>query len=339
MAPIRVLIVGQGIAGTTLAWQLRWRGVSVALIDRGEPATASRVAAGLMTPVTGQRLAKSWRLDDLWPAAVAHYQRAEAETGERFFRPGPMLRLFQSADERAAFEAKATAFGEWVKPLDPPVSQGDFAAPFGGFEMPTAGRLEVARYLDASRRQLPVMTADLAADFDLSGDGVRVVRLGLTADRVAFCRGVGDVGNPWFADVRFHPAKGEILTVRIPGLAETRIVHHGVWLVPLGGHLFRVGATFDRDNLDTVPTAAGREEVLAKLRALVRRAVKVVEHQAAVRPVIAAGRPTLLRHPTDPRLWLFNGLGSKGSLLAPYFAAQLAETIAQESPPVATGGL
>ncbi|MFO0850258.1 MAG: FAD-binding oxidoreductase [Gemmataceae bacterium] len=334
------LIVGQGIAGTALAWQLRWRGVAVAAIDRGEPATASRVAAGLMTPVTGQRLAKTWRLDDLWPAAVAHYRRAEAETGERFFLPGPSVRLFQSADERAAFEAKAGGFGEWVRPPNPPVNPDDLAAPFGGFEMPTAGRLLTGRYLDASRRSLSVTTADLApTDLDLSGDGVRVPRLGLTAGRVVFCRGVGDAASPWFADVRFHPAKGEILTVRIPGLAETRVVHHGVWLVPLGDDLFRVGATFDRDNLDTLPTDAGREEVLAKLRAFVRRPVEVVEHQAAVRPVISAGRPTLLRHPADSRLWLFNGLGSKGSSLAPYFAARLAETLTHESPPVATGGL
>jgi glycine/D-amino acid oxidase-like deaminating enzyme len=337
MTRTRILIVGQGLAGTALAWQLHWRGVSAAVIDRGEPATASRVAAGLLTPVTGQRLAKTWRLDDLWPAAVAHYRRAEADTGERFFRPGPMVRLFRSAGERTRFETKAGEFGDWVRSPDPPPGDG-FAAPFGGFEMPTAARLEVAKYLDASRRRLTVVTTDLTDnDLDLSGHAVRVPRLGLTAGRVVFCRGVGDAGSRWFAGVRFQPAKGEILTVRIPGLTEPRVVHHGVWLVPLGDGLFRVGATFDRVNRDAVPTAAGRDEVLAKLRAFVRRPVQVVAHEAAVRPVTQPGRPTVAQG-ADPRVWLFNGLGTKGSLLAPYFADQLAEALTRESPPAIAGG-
>src|ERR1700754_85545 len=65
------VIVGQGLAGTALAWHLRWRRFRVLVLDRRDAVTSSRVAAGLLTPITGKRLALTWRFADLWPEAVA----------------------------------------------------------------------------------------------------------------------------------------------------------------------------------------------------------------------------------------------------------------------------
>ena len=57
------IIVGQGLAGTTLAWCLLEAGLSVLVTDREEEVTSSKIAAGLITPITGQRLALSWQVD------------------------------------------------------------------------------------------------------------------------------------------------------------------------------------------------------------------------------------------------------------------------------------
>ena len=87
------VIVGQGLAGTSLAWHLRWLGQRVAVIDHESPVTASRVAAGLISPLTGKRLAVSWRFRELWEYAIALYERVQLETNTRFFYPGPIIRL------------------------------------------------------------------------------------------------------------------------------------------------------------------------------------------------------------------------------------------------------
>src|SRR5205814_8687623 len=94
MTAFDVIVVGQGLAGTALTWHLRWRGRRVLTLDREDPVTPSRVAAGLLTPITGKRLAPMWQLAELWPAAVAFYRRAEAEVGERFFHENGALRFF-----------------------------------------------------------------------------------------------------------------------------------------------------------------------------------------------------------------------------------------------------
>src|SRR5205823_8988980 len=108
----------------------------------------------------------SWRWDELYPAACAIYRTVEAETGTTFFHQRPALRLFASESERDEFSrrestilrglVRAAAVPEW------------FEAPFGGFEMPDAARLDVPRYLDASRDYFRARGAYLAAEVESS---------------------------------------------------------------------------------------------------------------------------------------------------------------------------
>ena len=111
-------IVGAGLAGTTLAWALVRRGRTVVLYDSEPPVTSSRIAAGLMTPITGKRLAKSWRWDDLRPAAERFYRSVEAETGATFFHPRPIVRLFTDDKERRRFADHAAEFAGLVEQPD-----------------------------------------------------------------------------------------------------------------------------------------------------------------------------------------------------------------------------
>ncbi|MBS1662348.1 MAG: FAD-dependent monooxygenase, partial [Bacteroidetes bacterium] len=59
---VDVLIIGQGICGTFLAHELERAGLSYLLIDEVRPFSASRVAAGLINPVTGRRLVTTWMI-------------------------------------------------------------------------------------------------------------------------------------------------------------------------------------------------------------------------------------------------------------------------------------
>ena len=63
------LIVGQGICVTFLSWYLAKAGRSFAIIDNKGIDTASRVAAGIINPVTGRRIVKTWMIDDVMPFA------------------------------------------------------------------------------------------------------------------------------------------------------------------------------------------------------------------------------------------------------------------------------
>ncbi len=328
------IIVGQGLAGSVLAWQLRWRGRRVLVIDREDTQTASRIAAGLVTPVTGMRFVRSWRFDEFWPAAVNFYRRVEEETGASVFRVHPAVRIFASPTEHDDYHKRLEAgrlHGETRTP-NPPLNADTFQQPFGAFEMPSAARLDTTRFLQVTRTMLKQQDSYLQADIDPTtdvepmSDAVRLPRLDLTAQRLFFCEGFAAHRNPWFGDLIFDPAAGEILTVRIPGLTESRTVHRGLWLTAEHAeHVFRVGATYDRDDREGQRTPVGKETILQQLGEFVPHSVEVLQHDAAVRPIVLGRNPVIGQHPLHPALWLFNGLASKGALQAPAVAAHLVD--------------
>ena len=323
-----MIVVGAGLAGTTLAWQLHRRGLSFALIDKAEAVTSSRIAAGLMTPITGKRLTKTRRHDELFPVAVEFYRSVEAATGSRFFQPRSIVRIFQNDKERGTFAIRRAEFGELVREPDPPLNPIWFPAN-EGFEMPTAAQLDVPGYLDASRAFFGdrFVEADVApGDIAVSADGVAIPRLELNAKYLIFCQGFAASRNPLTAELPFRAAKGEILTVRIDGFDETRVVNTGHWLAPGEPGMWRFGATYSWHDLTNATTAEARTELEAALLAMLTQPFQVVDQQAAVRPILAGQKPMLGFLPGSP-VGYFNGLGSKGSLLAPYFAGQLAQSI------------
>jgi len=74
----RTLIVGQGLAGSLLAWQLVRRGQRVVVVDCEQETSSSKVAGGIVTPITGMRMVKTWRLDEFYPVAREFYRWPES---------------------------------------------------------------------------------------------------------------------------------------------------------------------------------------------------------------------------------------------------------------------
>ncbi len=325
------IIVGQGLAGTALAWNLTWRHQRVLVIDRDEAVTSSRVAAGLMTPITGKKLVPSWRWDRFWNSATKFYRRVEQQTSSSFFYPQRIIRLLATTQEQQYFAKRVESeFVGLVRQAEPLVSSEEFDDSRGGFEMIEGGRLNVPAYLMASREYFQRHDAVMRSEFDpgsmveLTANGVRIPRLDISARRLIFCQGIEATSNHWFQNIDFKPAKGEILTVRIEGLEEEQIVSHGVWLMPLGNGLFRAGATYEWKNLDSIPTNAARVEICQRLREFLRLPFQVVGQDAAVRPILRHYYPVVTVHRDHSQLGFFNGLGSKGALQAPWLADHFA---------------
>jgi len=101
----------------------------------------------------------------------------------------------------------------------------------------------------------------------------------------------------------------------------------GGWLAPATGGRCKAGATYEWKVLDEQPTAAGRAQVEAIAGRLAPGAFTVTGHAAGVRPILRRSQPLIGR--TGEREWMFNGLGSKGSLYAPGVAARLAAALVE----------
>lgn len=289
------------MAGCCLAWQLRSRGVDVRLVDDRRPGAASRVAAGLVNPVTGKNYEPSWRIAEFLPESVAFFGKMSAELGRPLWFPMAVVRRVGEKDwPKVARKLEREEVARWVERVDE--HAGDWRAEV---VLKGGGRVDVRGFCDSTERVF-----ESAAGSEERGVA-RVIR----------CGGAFDLIHGLLGEHRC--AKGEILTVRIPGQDESRIlIGGGGWLVPVGDGLFKAGATYEWDELDGTPSVAGRRRVEEILRSLGATGFEVVAHEAGVRPIVRRSMP-LIGQVGDQVV--FNGLGSKGSLYAPGVARRLAE--------------
>lgn len=324
------LIVGQGLAGSLLAWHLLEAGKRVFVVDRDEVETSSKVSAGLVTPLAGSRFHLPEGLEERLDYARGFYWRIEERAGTEFFHHRRIARLFRSPQEALAWRDRLETGDERYERFHAPLQLDcpPFIAPFGGFEMRDGGWLDVPAFLEHTRTMLLERASYAIArldseDVSASPEGVRWKNIQATA--VIFCEGWRGAGNRFFDWIPMRPTPGDILDLEIPVLSgERRILNKGGWLLPLGNGMFRAGSTYLHGPVESTPSPDGRDEVLAKVAGITGALPTVTAHRRAIRPTIRRSQVFMGRHPSNPRIVFFNGLGSKGVLNGPWHARVLA---------------
>lgn len=325
-----VIIIGQGLAGTVMSATLQQRGKRVAVFDVPLEGRASEVAAGLVNPVALRRTVLTWRASGMLAIAGAFYRELGLQYDRVFWHPMPLVAIFPTAQEAGIWQLRArdpetmrfvrmeTSAHPELDALPQPYGRGiiDRCAWVDVRAMLAAHR-EVLRSEGALREQLIDQ-----ADIIRHPDGVGV--LDCTAPLVVYC------GGPFASVPGLVPVKGEGLTVRIPGAPVDRIVHRGVFLLPVGGGVHRVGSTFAWDDVWSGPSEEARRYLLDRTMRMVEREVEVLDHWCGVRPASKDRRP-VLGH-IGPHEVVFNGLGSRGVLLAPWCAQHLCDHLFSGAP-------
>ena len=330
------LIVGQGIAGTTLAWHLIEAGQRVLVVNDSARPSASLVAAGIYNPLTGRKLVKTWLADELFPYAAQFYTRMEQRLKSKLLHPQNIYRPYRSAEERKNYLAYASEpdISKYiVHNPDSQVSISGLVAPFGGLEVTGSGWVDLNAFLEKSREEFVGNSQYLESDFqynDLTISDEGVVWKNIKARKIIFCQGFDARENALFDWLPFNPVKGQILDVTFSDFSADKIVNQGIFILPsLTEGECRVGATYSWHDLDWETTEDGRDYLENKLRPLVSGSYEIKNQQAGIRPSCKDRRPLVGVHPKHKAVGIFNGLGTKGVTLAPYFARELVEYLCQ----------
>lgn len=336
---LSVLILGQGISGTLLAAELISAGCSITIADPEIQSTSSRVAAGMIHPVTGRRIAKSWRVDEFLPVASELYLNHEQFLGKSFYHALPTLELFQDQQHYNEWMSKGgdASFHSYLGELCSPEFVPDGIEPgLGGQFLLKGGWLNTEAWLNAwkdyfktHQQYLTVSIAENEFHFSDSGAKYKDELYNIVVD----CRGHQSSQGNWFNYLPFNPAKGEVIRFRCKGLNLDSVIHKSIKIIPAGNDEFICGATFSWHQIDNVPTEEGKTELETKLKRVLKLPYQIISHKAGVRPATRDRRPFIGKHPGFERLYILNGLGAKGVLTGPAMAKQLCNLIINNTKP------
>ncbi len=332
------VILGQGLAGTVVAMTLLFRGHSVQIVDDGYRKSSSRIAAGLWNPIVFRMINKGWRADQFTAALASFYPKCEGVLSANFYHPMPLHRIHSSALEKESWDKKQkeSDFEDYL--LNPPSGQsfdGFLEPPFGKGVVNHAGYLDVNLFLESARTYFQDLGVYHPSDFSLpeTAPGFSDFKFNeLPVAQFIDCRGYSAADSKWWSYLPFGLCKGEILTLKIEGLNLKELVNTGIFILPLGDDLYKVGSTFSWERMNEVPTETAKEDLLAKLKKRVTLPIEIINQEAGVRPTIKDRRPLLGVHPSVTKLSIFNGLGTKGVLLAPFLAGHFLDHLLQGAP-------
>jgi glycine/D-amino acid oxidase-like deaminating enzyme len=299
------------------------------------------VAAGVINPVTGRWMTKTWNADKILPVAARTYREIETALGVEVYHPIPEIRFCQNVEDvkRVARRMRNPRYQDVLGAfLEPGDTSSQFNDAYGAFEIKGAAYVDLPRLVESLRSELK--KRDLFRDEVFRHDALEQGEDGwgygeIHAERVVFCEGAATLENPWFKHVALRPVKGETLLCQNEQLdLDGTLYQHKKWLLPYSNGRFRVGASYDEDDLNAEPTAAKQKELLEAVAIAVKthHSPKVVEHLAGIRPTTADSRPIIGAHPTEAGLYILNGLGSKGASTGPAMVEALAAHLIEGTP-------
>jgi len=323
------LIVGQGIAGTVLAFKLMQKNQSVCVIDNHHHLSSSKIAAGIINPITGRKYVKSWRIDDLIPASKNTYHAMEQELGIKILHQSNIIRTIPNREaqlnwERIELDESATKYivnkpslGAYESIIHPIYDFG---------ELTNSYRVDMKELLTSFKDQLIQNKQLHLENFEYNAmtfDESQIHYKGIKAKQIIFCEGFQATKNPLFKYLPFQPAKGEAIIFKLGDFKAEKFLRHRQFIVPIGEGKFWSGGGYEWKQLDGEVTETFKSNWLAQMAEMIKSTPEIVEHQAAVRPAVKGRRPLIGNHPQLKNVYIFNGMGTKGASLVPFLADQL----------------
>ena len=327
------LVIGAGLSGCLVALQLHRKGQKVTLIDNGVN-HSSVIAAGMINPLVFRRMTKSWRLDEFTNYLSEFYADLAKTTDSDFFHSIPIRRLFSSKQERELWLEKEVlpAYANYIHPITSEDNEYNKTLnDFGSGRVKNAYWVDTKLFLEGVKNYLSQHITLLESDFTPEGLNDTTYE-GVSYTDVVFCEGYLGKNNPWFSYLPLSQTKGETLTITSHSIPQDESINRKCFVLPLGNNTFKVGSTYVWHTADTEITEEGKEQILANLRYMVDTPIDIIAQGAGVRPTTIDRRPLIGTHPQHSNYHIFNGLGTKGYMLAPLLSLEFANYLVDNDP-------
>ncbi len=332
------LIIGQGISGTFLSYYLSQAGSSFLVIDDDRSNTASKVAGGIINPVTGRRVVSTWMIEELMPFADNAYASIGNKIEKQVLQKKDLIAFPSTPEMQLAFDKRMEQQNTYVHSIEDGMNKmiSVFNFPFNVLKISPAYLINMQVLLDGWRQRLFSVKKLLIEKFfekELIINEHGISYKNISGGKIIFCNGVESFESRFWKNLPFVLNKGEALTLTIPTLNRDYMYKFGsLILSPWGEKEWWAGSGNELNFKDIEPTENFKRSTVSTLSHFLKQDFTVTGHLTSVRPATIERRPFVGVHPLFPSIAILNGMGAKGCSLAPWFASELADHLIKSTP-------
>ncbi len=321
------IIVGLGIAGICFCEQLQKQGKSYIVIDNGKDGSTAK-SGGVFNPTVLKRFTAAWNASAFYPSAIDFYEQLSEKLQKQIFLKTPILRIFKSIEEQNNWavasdkrELQNFLSSEFLKNENKSIE-----APLGFGEVLGTAQINAEILLEEYKKLL-ISEGNLISE-DIQYVAIQqkencIVYNNISARKIIFCEGSKVIDNPFFQKNAIIGNKGEYVIIKAPALKLNTLLKGSMYVIPLGNDEYKVGATYSRDDYSSNVTEEAKEEILLKVKSFINCPFEVISQTSGIRPTTKDHRPLLGNFEENKNLIFFNGLGSRGFLMAPLLSEML----------------
>ena len=332
---MKVLIIGGGLSGICLGHTFLNKGVEFKILDAGVN-HSSKIAAGMINPMVFRKMVKTWKGDELIPFLNEFYPSIEKKIGIQFFFPRKIRRVFSTKDEVENWDKRIQdeEYKDYVHSYEDSNPTPEYAInEFGSGWVKSPGYIDAKIFVSENQRFFIELDKLITESFDFEKfDPVKKTYKGEEYTHFIFSEGYKAIKNPYFNYLPFVLTKGEVISIHNDELRRDEILNRKCFLLPAQDGTFKLGSTFEWNTTDTTPTENAKEQLLTQYNKLTTTKGTILNQEAGIRPTVADRRPLIGVHPEIENIYIFNGMGTKGYMLAPYFADELYHHLMDNAP-------
>lgn len=343
----KFIIVGAGLAGTLMAWELEKRGVNYEVWDAPKNSSkssrtqthsspsntsnqASRVAAGMFNPVSFKRIVEVWNAREHMDVMRETYLKIESflKIPGKILHKSPIMRVFPNSQYRMLWEKRLKdehTVSQFLRPVSDEVPD-DIVAPHGFGVVPEAGWVDLPLLLDSFRSFLESKGKYREKTYNSKFDDE------FQTSNFIDCRGVGAIEDLVKHNLKIQSDHGEVLTLKSNIKTKNMCVNRVKWLLPRGNHTYKLGATYKWNVVKSQPTEEGRDELLTGIKPIISSEVfdhfEITNQETGLRPASKDRRPYAGK--MNENTYIINGFGTRGVLIGPATAAHLVRFIFED---------
>ncbi len=338
MKELDYIVVGLGIAGLTFCEELEKNHKSFIVFDAGD-ITSTIVSAGVINPVVLKRFTPVWNAKEHIGSSILFYKELSKKLEIPLYKEMSMLRIFKSIEEQNNWMV-ASDKKELESFLEPKIIKNKnlcINAPFGFGQVNNTGRINPIELIKSYKNYLQSndQLQNEVLDYNtlqLTNDSIEYKDF--KANKIVFCDGASAKRNPFFPQITKNrkeplviPNKGEYILIKAPVLKLDSMLKSSLFIIPLGNDMYKVGATYDREDYTLGITQNAKDEMVIKLSKIINCDFEVIDQVAGIRPTTRDRRPFLGSLNEYENIIFFNGLGTRGITSAPSLAKNLYDYI------------